>query len=204
MMEYNTGAQSPALSSATPAAATTSYVALDGFGNFSYYSSEESLIKNFEIRDDFACILDRKGGNHRIFLDESGLPRLCPYAARVEFHWLRQEWRNAQLRNIRQHPLRRFLPTTQEALLVDMFEVLELEQSANTPGRSWTTITERGVSHQATLNEVYHELGHRRLWDEAVVRDPFGHSYRPHRRRLLPPLATTTGTIYLIEIPPRG
>ncbi len=122
-----------------PGTRPNDYVVVDDVGDFTYYPSEAAMLEDFEYVDEAACILDRAGNDYRLTLDKDRNLRLGPSFGPVEFNWLRQAWTNNRHRNLQAHRLQRFYPTTPEALLAGLFEMLYLEHAGRTTDRrgSW-------------------------------------------------------------------
>lgn len=185
----------------TGAGRTKDYVAVDDVGMFSYHPSETALIQGFEYIQEAACIVDRDGNTFRLTLDADRQLRLGPSFGPVEFHWLRDAWSSEQRRHPRGHPLRRFYPAAREALLSGLFETLQLEHGTDPTPVPWTLLLDGTESHPSTLKDVDGRLAHRDRLENALVQDPFGHSYRPVRhgaRRMLPNAADLT--YYYVEV----
>ena len=179
------------------------YVVVDDVGDFSYYPSETAMLDDLEYVDEAACIVDRAGHDYRLTMDSDRRLRLGPSLGTVEFNWLRQAWTNNQQRNMQSHPLQRFYPTTLEALLTGLFEMLYLEHAGRTSGAPWILEADGEVTHPATLQEVNRLLARADHLERVTVHDPFGHDYQPIRhaghRFFLP----TAGSVYYIEVPGR-
>ncbi|MCZ9881943.1 hypothetical protein [Arthrobacter sp. B2a2-09] len=179
------------------------YVVVDEVGDFSYYPSEAAMLKDLEYVDEAACILDRAGNDYRLTMDKDRNLRLGPSLGTVEFNWLRQAWTNNQHRNMQTHPLQRFYPTTLEALLAGLFEMLYLEHAGRTTDAPWILDVDGEVAHPATLREVDALLTRLDHLERVTVHDPFGHDYQPIRHaghRFFFPAA---GSVYYVEIPGR-
>jgi hypothetical protein len=175
---------------------TKDFVAVDDVGTFTYCPSETALIQGFEYVQEAASIVDRDGNTFGLALDADRQLRLGPSFGPVEFHWLRQAWSHEQRRHPRDHPLRRFYPAGREALLSGLFETLQLEHGTDpTPG-PWTLLLDGTESHPSTLKDVDGRLAHRDQLENALVHDPFGHSYRPVRHGARRLFAHATDFIY--------
>jgi len=188
----------------TPTAVLRDFIVVDDSGNFSFHRSEQDLIQAFEYVDEARCIIDREGSNFRLALDGNRELRLGRSFGPVEFHWLRQAWREAQRIRVQEHPLLRFYPTDRTELIAGLFEVLELEDKTGpTPG-PWTVVLDDTETRPGSLGDLNRQLSDLVRLDSVVVQDPFGHRYRPVRHlghRYLPRFA---GFICYVEIPPRG
>ncbi|GAA5190995.1 hypothetical protein GCM10023346_09390 [Arthrobacter gyeryongensis] len=184
-----------------PATRPDDFVVVDEVGDFSYYPSEAAMLDDLEYVDEAACILDRAGNDYRLTMDKDRQLRLGPSLGTVEFNWLRQAWTNNQQRNIQAHPLQRFHPTTLEALLAGLFEMLYLEHAGRTTDAPWVLEVDGEVSHPATLQEVNRGLTRVGHLERVRVQDPFGHDYRPIRHAGHRFFFPTAGSVYYVEIP---
>jgi hypothetical protein len=180
------------------------YVVVDDIGEFTYYPSEAAMLEDLEYVDEAACVLDREGNHCRLTLDKDRNLRLGPSFGLVEFSWLRQAWMNNRHGNLQAHRLQRFYPVTREALVAELFETLTLERARNANGTSWVLDVGGEETHPATLRDVDGLLAGLDHLELAAVRDPFGHEYRPVRHQTHRHLAPGAGSIYYVEIPPRG
>ncbi|MGO4858654.1 hypothetical protein [Arthrobacter sp. 2MCAF14] len=180
------------------------YVVVDDIAEFTYYPSEAAMLEDLEYVDEAACVLDREGNDCRLTLDKDRNLRLGPSFGLVEFSWLRQAWMNNRHRNLQAHRLQRFYPTTLEALLAGLFETVALERARSAAGTPWVLNLGGEETHPATLREVDGLLAGLDHLEQATVRDPFGHEYRPVRHQTHRHLAPGAGSIYYVEIPPRG
>ncbi|WP_155848589.1 hypothetical protein [Arthrobacter sp. 35W] len=187
------------------AAATGGLVAVDDAGGFSLHPSAQVLLVEFEYPAEAACILDRAGRTFALRLDADRRLVLGPAVAPLDGQWLRRAWSAAQHRSVRVHPLKRLLPSTSGALLEAIFETLWLEDATKPLPAPWTVEADGRTEQPATINDVGALLAARRLRGGTLVRDPFGHLYRPvaaggihWRHRLLP---ATGGRICYVEIP---
>jgi hypothetical protein len=174
------------------------FVTVDDSGEFSYHRSEEELLSAFEYVGEAACIIDRSGNERRLALDPDRSLVLGSITGPVEFHWLRQAWLAAQDVHPDTLRLRRFYPETRTDLLQDMFETLALE--AGPAGDPWTVVIEGVAWHTPDLQEIDRRLPRRDELDDVHVQDPFGHTYRPVRRRRHWYLPATAGFICYVEV----
>ncbi|WP_026539382.1 hypothetical protein [Arthrobacter sp. 9MFCol3.1] len=186
-----------------PARAATArdFVAVDDGGDFSYHRSEQELLTAFEYVGEAACILDRSGSAHRLALDPNRRLVLGPTYGPVEFHWLRHAWLDAQNAHPEGHRLRRFYPLTREEVVSDLFETLALERGTEPVGGAWSLEINGVASHPSGMADIDRRLQHHDLLGYAHVTDPFGHLYRPARRRRHWYLPAAAGFILYIEIP---
>ncbi|UKA58641.1 hypothetical protein [Arthrobacter sp. FW306-2-2C-D06B] len=180
------------------------YVVVDDIGEFTYYPSEGAMLEDLEYVDEAACVLDREGNDCRLTLDKDRDLCLGPSFGLVEFSWLRQAWMNNRHRNLQAHRLQRFFPATREALVAELFETLTLECARNANGTPWVLHVGGEEAHPATLRDLDGLLAGLDHLEQATVRDPFGHEYRPVRHQTHRHLAPGAGPIYYIEIHPRG
>jgi hypothetical protein len=174
------------------------FVAVDDSGEFSYHRSEEELLPAFEYVGEAACIIDRSGDERRLALAPDRRLVLGPATGPVEFHWLRQAWLAAQDVHPDALRLRRFYPETLTDLLQDLFETLALE--AGPAVGYWTVVIEGVASHTPDLQEIDRRLSHGDELDDVHVQDPFGHTYRPVRRRRHWYLPASAGFICYVEV----
>ncbi len=179
------------------------YVVVDDIGEFTYYPSEGAMLEDLEYVDEAACVLDREGNDCRLTLDKDRNLCLGPSFGLVEFSWLRQAWMNNRHRNLQAHRLQRFFPATREALVAGLFETLTLERARNANGTPWVLEVVGEETHPATLRDVDGLLAGLDHLEQATVRDPFGHEYRPVRHQTHRRLAPGAGAIYYVEIHPR-
>lgn len=187
--------------STVPGTPPKDYVVVDEVGDFTYYPSESAMLGDLEYVEQAACVLDRDGNNRRLTLDGDRNLVLGPSFGPAESNWLRAAWMNNQHRNLHAHRLQRFHPVSREALLAELFETLSLERASKANGTSWTLDVGGEETHPATLRDVDGLLAGLDHLEEATVRDPFGHEYRPVRHRTHPFLAPAAGFIYYVEIP---
>ncbi|MFK4298271.1 hypothetical protein ABH924_003439 [Arthrobacter sp. GAS37] len=180
------------------------YVVVDDIGEFIYYPSEPAMLEDLEYVDEAACVLDREGNDCRLTLDKDRNLCLGPSFGPVEFSWLRQAWMNDRHRNLPAHRLQRFFPATREALVAELFETLTLERARNANGTPWVLRVGGEETHPATLRDVDGLLAGLDHLEQATVRDPFGHEYRPVRHQTHRHLAPGAGSIYYVEISPHG
>ncbi|MGM7776677.1 hypothetical protein ACSVHC_11795 [Arthrobacter sp. KNU-44] len=180
------------------------YVVVDDIGEFTYYPSEAAMLEDLEYVDEAACVLDREGNDCRLTLDKDRNLCLGPSFGRVEFSWLRQAWVNDRHRNLPAHRLQRFFPATGEALVAELFDTLTLERARSAAGTPWVLDVDGEETHPATLRDIDGLLAGLDHLEQATVRDPFGHEYRPVRHQTHRHLAPGAGSIYYVEIHPRG
>lgn len=202
-MSTITTQQQAAPSHPTRTADIRDFIAVDDSGAFSFHRSEQDLVQEFEYVEEARCIIDRKGSTFRLTLDPGRNLRLGRSFGPVEFHWLRQAWREAQRLHVQEHPLLRFYPIDRDELIAGLFEILELEHKTGQTPRPWTLILDDAETHPTSLGDIDRRLSGRRL-DSVLVQDPFGHTYRPVRHlehRFVPPSA---GFICDVEIPLRA
>ncbi|MGO4585410.1 hypothetical protein AB4Z38_16230 [Arthrobacter sp. 2RAF6] len=186
-----------------PGTRPNDYVVVDDIGEFTYYPSEAAMLEDLEYVDEAACVLDREGNDCRLTLDKDRNLCLGPSFGLVEFSWLRQAWTSNQQRNMQAHPLQRFYPTTLEALLAGLFEMLYLEHAGRTTDAPWVLDVDGEVTHPATLQDVSSLLTRVDHLERVTVHDPFGHDYQPIRHaghRFFFPAA---GSVYFVEVPGR-
>jgi hypothetical protein len=186
-----------------PGMCPNDYVVVDEVGDFSYYPSEAAMLDNLEYVDEAACILDRAGNDYRLTMDKDRHLRLGPSLGTVEFNWLRQAWTNNQQRNMQTHPLQRFYPTTLEALLAGLFEMLYLEHADRTTNAPWILEVDGEVTHPVSLQEVTSLLTRVDHLERVTVHDPFGHDYQPIRHAGHRFFFPTAGSVYYVEVPGR-
>ena len=175
------------------------YVTVDDGGSFSYHPSRTALLAGFEYIDEAACIIDRTGTTFDLAMDADRHLRLGPSFGPVELHWLRKAWLDEQRRHPRDHPLHRFYPSAKDAVLAEVFEILELERGP--VSAPWTLIIDGKVSHPATLPDVGRQLAGNKHLAHIFVEDPFGHTYRPIRHRMHAMFPLERGYFYYVEIP---
>jgi hypothetical protein len=180
------------------------YVVVDDIGEFTYYPSETAMLEDLEYVDEAACVLDRAGKDCRLTLDKDRNLGLGPSFGLVEFSWLRQAWMNNRHRNLPAHRLQRFYPVSREALVAELFETLTLERARSATGTPWVLDVGGEETHPATLRDVDGLLAGLDHLEQATVRDPFGHEYRPIRHQTHRLFAPSAGSIYYVEINPRG
>jgi hypothetical protein len=177
------------------------FIAVDDSGDFSYHRSERDLLTTFEYVAEAACIFDRSGCTYRLALDPNHRLILAPPLGPVEFHWLRQAWLDAQNAHPEAHRLRRFFPLNREEVLAALFETLTLEHGQEPIEGAWSLEINGIASHPTTLEDVDRQLAHQNLSKHVLVKDPFGHTYRPLRHRRHWYLPGTVGSNLYIEIP---
>jgi hypothetical protein len=178
------------------------FIAVDDSGDFSYHRSEQDLMTAFEYVGEAACIIDRSGSAYRLALDPNRRLILGPSIGPVEFHWLRHAWMDAQNAHPEGHRLRRFYPITKDEVVSDLFETLALEHGPETAEGSWFLDINDVASHPSNLKDIDRLLTHQDLLKQRVrVKDPFGHTYRPLRRRRHWYLRASAGSNLYIEIP---
>lgn len=180
------------------------HVVVDDIGEFTYYPSEAAMVEDLEYVDEAACVLDREGNDCRLTLDKDRNLCLGPSFGPVEFSWLRQAWMNDRHRNLQSHRLQRFYPLSREALVGELFETLTLERARNANGTPWVLHVGGEEAHPATLRDVDGLLAGLDHLEQARVRDPFGHEYRPVRHQTHRHLAPGAGSIFYVEIHPRS
>ncbi|MDQ0029965.1 hypothetical protein [Arthrobacter bambusae] len=178
------------------------YVVVDDIGEFTYYRSEAAMLEDLEYLDEAACVLDREGNDCRLTLDKDRNLCLGPSLGPVEFSWLRQAWMNNRHRNLPAHRLQRFFPATREALVAELFEILTLERARNANGTPWVLHVGEEETHPATLRDIDGLLAGLDHLEQATVRDPFGHEYRPVRHQTHRHLAPGSGSVYYVEVKP--
>ncbi|GAB2723749.1 hypothetical protein ACX801_16760 [Arthrobacter bambusae] len=189
---------------AVPGTHPKDYVVVDDIGEFTYYPSKTAMLEDLEYVEEAACILDRAGNDCRLALDKDRNLSLGPSFGPVEFSWLRQAWMNNRHRNLQAHRLQRFFPATREALVPELFETLTLERPRSANGTPWVLEVGGEETHPATLRDIDGLLAGLDHLEQATVRDPFGHEYRPVRHQTHRHLAPGAGSIYYVEIHPRG
>lgn len=194
-------AQGTAPDTTVPGSRPKDYVVVDDIGEFTYYPSEAAMLEDIEYVDEAACVLDRGGNDCRLTFDKDRNLSLGPSFGPVEFNWLRQAWMKNQHRNLHAHRLQRFHPENRETLLAELFETLSLERASKANGTPWILDVGGEETHPATLRDVDGLLSGLDHLEEARVRDPFGHEYRPVRHATHRFLAPGAGFIYYIEIP---
>ncbi|BCW71498.1 hypothetical protein [Arthrobacter sp. NicSoilB8] len=178
------------------------FIAVDDSGDFSYHRSEGELLAAFEYVGEAACIIDRNGSAYRLALDPNRRLILGPSIGPVEFHWLRHAWTDAQNAHPEGHRIRRFYPVTRDEAVTALFETLALEHGPETAEGSWFLDINGVASHPSNLEEIDRLLTHQDLLKQRVrVKDPFGHTYRPLRRRRHWYLRASAGSNLYIEIP---
>lgn len=186
---------------ASVSGAPRDFVAVDDSGDFSYHRSGQDLMTAFEYVGEAACIIDRSGSAYRLVLDRNHHLVLGPTFGPVEFHWLRQAWREARNAHPEEHRLRRFVPVTREEVVSDLFETLMLEHGPAPAVGPWSLERNGITSHPASLDEIDSALARQDLVKDVWVKDPFGHRYRPLRRRRHWCLPARAGHILYIEVP---
>ncbi|MFE4834920.1 hypothetical protein ACFRAU_09565 [Arthrobacter sp. NPDC056691] len=177
------------------------FVAVDESGEFSYHRSEQDLVAAFEYPAEAACIIDRSGGGYRLALDPDRHLVLGPARGPVEFHWLRQAWLDAQNDHPERHRLRRFFPPTQEEVIQDVFETLALEHGPEPAEGSWSLGVNGTAFYPANLADLDSWLARQDRMEHILVKDPFGHLYRPSRHRGYWYLPADAGFILYVEVP---
>lgn len=155
------------------------FVAVDDAGEFTFYPSEAALLADFEYPAEAICIVGRDGGGFRLVLDAERKLDMATGLGPVDYSWLRQAWLRAQRHNPAQYPLRRFYPAGRDTLLACMFETLYLENALEAV--EWQLLMNGTETHPVTLRDVDARLATRGSLEQARVRDPFGHHYRPVR-----------------------
>lgn len=175
------------------------FVAIDDSNDFTYYETEQHLLRAFEYVSEAVCILDRKGTTYRLTLDANRHLMLAPPDGPVEFSWLRQAWLDAQNSHRATHRLRRFFPLTVAELLADLFEIVPLEQE--TPAAAWTLDLNGQTFSSSRLSDIDHQLAHEKVLDRIRVTDPFGHLYKPARHHSRWHVPGTREPVVYIEIP---
>ncbi|XAS67041.1 hypothetical protein V3C33_16505 [Micrococcaceae bacterium Sec5.7] len=153
------------------------FVTVDG-GTFEYAPSATSAARSFEYSGQAECIVDRRGNNYPLLADERGRIMLGPTLGAADLVWLRRAWNDAQREQPRNYPLVRAMPATDAGFLDSLFEVLAA--TAGGPG-TWVLHLGRRDYHVESLLEVSALLLKEKDLSDAVVDDPFGHSYRPAR-----------------------
>lgn len=177
------------------------FVAVDESGEFSYYRSEQDLTAAFEYVAEAAAVIDRGGTGYRLALDANRQLILGPPHGPVEFHWLRQAWLDAQNEHPQRHRLRRFFPLTKDEVLLDVFQTLALEQGPEPAEGSWSLGLNGTASYPANLPDIDSWLAQQDRLEHVLVKDPFGHFYRPSRHRGHWYLPAQAGFILYIEVP---
>lgn len=183
------------------AGAARDFVAVDDSGEFSYYPCEQDLTAAFEYVAEAACIMDRRGCGYRLAQDPKGHLVLGPPLGPVEFHWLRQAWLDAQNEHPGQHRVRRFFPLTQEEVVLDLFETLALEHGPEPADGSWSLGINGAASYPANLADIDSWLAHQEHLEHVLVKDPFGHFYRPLRHPGHWYQPAQAGFILYVEVP---
>lgn len=177
------------------------FVAVDDGGDFSYHGSEKELMAAFEYVDEAACIIDRNGIAYRLVLDPDRHMVLGPALGTVEFHWLRHAWLDAQSAHPDEHRLRRFYPLTGDEVVSDLFQTLALERGRGPAEGAWSLDIDGVGSSVPGIEEIDRRLARRKPLGHVKVKDPFGHVYRPARRRSHWYLPAAAGAILYIEVP---
>lgn len=184
IMEHKTTCQEPGVDTrGRGPAGTPDYVVIDESGDFTYYSSVAMLLSDMEYPAEAACIVDREGNSYRLVLDERRMLRLGRSFGQAEFSWLRQAWVASRHRTRSAHCLHRLFPGSRNDLLSAMFETLPLEQEQASDVQAWSVALNDQESWLSGLAEVDAMVA--RVKDLVPVRvtDPFGHRYRPVRRK---------------------
>ncbi|MDQ0029902.1 hypothetical protein [Arthrobacter bambusae] len=176
------------------------YVVVDELGHFAYYPSANAMLEDLEYVEEAASILDRGGNNFHLTMEAGRKLRLGSSFGRVEFTWLRQTWITDRRREPQAHRLLRLYPTTLEALLAGIFETLTLELPSITSSTPWIVNIGGKEVRPATLVDVDSLLAQLDHLERVVVRDPFGHDYRPIRHARHRLHAPGAGAIYYVEI----
>ena len=180
------------------------YVVVDEVGDFSYYPSEAAMLDDLEYVDEAACILDRVGNDYRLTMDKDRHLRLGPSLGTVEFNWLCQAWMNIGTGICRCIVCSASSRRPGRPLWPELFEILSLERARSAAGTPWVLNLGGEETHPATLRDVDGLLARLDHLEQATVRDPFGHEYRPVRHQTHRHLAPGAGSIYYVEIPPAG
>lgn len=188
----------------TGAGASREFVAVDDSGEFSYHRSEQELVAEFEYVEEATCIIDRSGSAYRLALDSNRHLILGPTLGPVEFHWLRHAWLDAQNAHPEGHRLRRFYPVTRDEVVSGLFETLALEGGTAPVEGAWALDIDGFASFPSNIQEIDRRLARQDRLEQARVKDPFGHLYRPARHRKHRYLPAAAGSILYIEIPARG
>lgn len=175
------------------------FVAVDDSGAFSYHRSEAELITAFEYVNEATCIVDRSGTQYRLALDSQRRPILGPAMHKVDIEWLGKAWAADHKSGAGEHKLRRFHPATPERLLRDLFETLELESGTSKTG-PWILECGGHREHLPSLSEVDRRLSSQPDPGSCLVRDPYGHVYRPHKQRRDWSRPFITGLMFYVEI----
>ncbi|SDL39026.1 hypothetical protein [Arthrobacter sp. ok362] len=183
------------------AGASRDFVAVDDSGEFSYHRSEQDLLTAFEYAGEAACIIDRSGSAYRLALDSNRHLILGPALGPVEFHWLRHAWLDAQNAHPEAHRLRRFYPVTRDEVVSGLFETLALERGTEPAAGAWSLDIDGLASRASNIQEIDRRLARQDRLQQARVKDPFGHIYRPARHPKHRYLPAAGGSILYIEIP---
>lgn len=177
------------------------YVAIDDSGAFTYHGSSGNLLAALEYAAEATCIIDRAGTFYSLILDRDRGIVLSRALGQVELDWLRQAWVVDQHVHAGQHRIRRFYPETLETLIVSLFEVLALEQGAGPGLNTWRVSIDARWSDELPWKDIESKLAGLDHLEHVHVRDPYGHSYRPIRRRNHTPLPLKSTHLWYIEVP---
>ena len=102
------------------------------------------------------------------------------------------------------HRLRRFYPATRDEVVSGLFETLALERGTEPAQGAWSLDIDGFALHPSNIQEIDRLLARQDRLEQARVKDPFGHVYRPARHRKHRYLPAAAGSILYIETPARG
>ncbi|MDJ0356795.1 hypothetical protein [Paenarthrobacter sp. PH39-S1] len=158
------------------------FITVDG-GTFEYAPSATAVARSFEYSGQAQCIVDRAGNNYPLFADERGGVILGASMGKADLVWLRHAWAEAQQDQPRKYPLIRNAPPSDAGFLAALFEVLTAAAAGD---GNWSVQLHRRKFHVETLREAGAQLLKEGDLSNAVVRDPYGHFYRPIRQHRSP------------------
>ncbi len=177
----------------------TDFITVDDGGTFTYYYSAGALCQDFEYAGQAEAVLDRDANQYPLILDENRRIILGHSIEKADLSWLRRAWHEIQETSPRLYPLRRGMPDTDQALMASLFEILELTAGYGPAGRLWTVVLDGRVTHLESLPDLTTWLSGLTDLSGAVVKDPYGHLYRPTRADRRGPAISDRHRIAYIE-----
>ncbi|WP_427017761.1 hypothetical protein ACQCSX_03860 [Pseudarthrobacter sp. P1] len=184
--------------------ASMDFLTVDDGGFFGYAPSARAVEADNEYPAEVECVIDRAGHNYRLVRSGSGQLVLGPAPGTVDMGWLRASWAQLQAQHPARYPLHRIVDEASDVqFLAMLFDVLQLAGDHPVPGGLWHVLLAGDDLRVESLRDASTLLFQQARPQDAVVRDPLGHDYRPEPKghRIL---GFTTGRYILYTEQRRG